>query len=98
MWQVVGRSSLSHDRQFNLACGMWFFLDTVISMHYNTDKESNQMSKTTQFIFRIEIKDRRLVERAAKLERRTVSDFIRLAAIDKAAEVIERDKNKKKYV
>ena len=53
------------------------------------------MSKSTQFIFRIEGKDRKLVERAAKIDRRTVSDFIRLAAIDKAAEIIEVDKIKR---
>jgi uncharacterized protein (DUF1778 family) len=54
------------------------------------------MAKSTQFIFRIEGKDRKLVKRAAKIDRRTVSDFIRLAAIDKAAEVIENDKKRKK--
>ncbi len=54
------------------------------------------MAKSTQFIFRIERKDRKLVEQAAKIDRRTVSDFIRLAAIDKAVEVIEADNIKSK--
>ena len=44
--------------------------------------------------FRIDLKNKRLIERAAKLERRSVSDFIRLAAIDKANEVISREKEK----
>jgi len=56
------------------------------------------MPKSTQFIFRIESKDRRLVELAAKIERRTVSDFIRLAAVDKAVEVIDADKKRKKGI
>ena len=48
------------------------------------------MTKTTQFWFRLEPKDKRLIERAAKIDRRSTSDFIRLAAIDKAVEVIEK--------
>ena len=54
------------------------------------------MTKTTQFWFRLEPSDKRLIERAARIDRRAVSDFIRLAAIDKAVEVIESEKKRKK--
>ncbi len=53
------------------------------------------MTKTGHVIFRIDPKDRRLIDRAAKIDRRSTSDFIRLAAIDKANEVIETDKQAK---
>ncbi len=54
-----------------------------------------QATKTTQFYFRLSPNDRKLIERAAKINRRSTSDFIRLAAIDKAVEVIENDKKRK---
>lgn len=53
------------------------------------------VTKTTQLLFRIDPKDRRLIERAAKLDRRPTSDFIRLAAVDRAIEVIEQHKKQK---
>lgn len=56
------------------------------------------MTKTTQFWFRLEPKDKRLIERAAKIERRSTSDFIRLAAIDKAHEVIAAEKTSEKGI
>ena len=54
------------------------------------------MTKTGHVIFRIDPKERRLIDRAAKIDRRSTSDFIRLAAIDKANEVIEADKQRRK--
>ena len=45
--------------------------------------------------FRIDTKNKKLIEKAAQLERRSVSDFIRLAAIDKATEVIDKEKKKR---
>jgi uncharacterized protein (DUF1778 family) len=36
-----------------------------------------------------------LIERAAKIDRRSTSDFIRLAAIDRAVEIIENTKKHK---
>jgi uncharacterized protein (DUF1778 family) len=56
------------------------------------------MTKTTQFWFRLEPKDKRLIERAAKIERRSTSDFIRLAAIDKANEIIAAEKMSEKGI
>jgi uncharacterized protein (DUF1778 family) len=53
------------------------------------------MIKTTQFWFRLEPKDKKLIEKAAKIDRRSTSDFIRLAAIDKAVEVINAEKRRK---
>ena len=53
------------------------------------------MTKTTQFFFRLDPKDRKLIDRAARIDRRTTSDFIRLAAVDKAIEVIEREKQRR---
>ena len=53
------------------------------------------MAKTSPFYFRIEPKERKLIDRAARIDRRTTSDFIRLAAVDKAIEVIEREKHRK---
>ena len=57
--------------------------------------QEREVAKSSVFIFRIAPKERRLVDRAAKLDRRTTSDFIRLAAIDKAMELIEQDKKRK---
>ncbi len=45
--------------------------------------------------FRVDAKNKKLIEKAAKIDRRSVSDFIRLAAIDRATELIESDKKKK---
>lgn len=53
------------------------------------------MTKTTAFYMRIDPKEKRIIERAAKIDRRTTSDFIRLAALDRAVELIEADKPKK---
>ncbi len=53
------------------------------------------MTKITQFWFRLEPKDKRLIERAAKIDRRSASNFIRLAAIDRAVEVLEADRKRK---
>lgn len=51
--------------------------------------------KITQFFFRLAPSDRKIIEKAAELDRRSLSDFIRLAAIDKAVEVIENEKQRK---
>jgi uncharacterized protein (DUF1778 family) len=56
------------------------------------------MTKTTQFWFRLEPKDKRLIERAAKIDRRSTSDFIRLSAVDRAIEVIEAENKRKKGI
>jgi uncharacterized protein (DUF1778 family) len=53
------------------------------------------LTLTIQFWFWLEPKDKRLIERAAKIDRRSASDFIRLAAIEKAIEVIDRDKKRR---
>jgi uncharacterized protein (DUF1778 family) len=53
------------------------------------------MTKIAQFWFRLEPKDKKLIEKAAKIDRRSVSDFIRLGAIDRAVELIDADKKKK---
>ena len=45
--------------------------------------------------FRVDAKSKKLIEKAAKIDRRSVSDFIRLVAVDKAVEVIETDKAKR---
>ena len=52
----------------------------------------------TQYIgpFRIDSKNKKLIEKAAKLERRSVSDFVRLAAIDKATEILAGETKEKK--
>jgi len=47
---------------------------------------------STQFSFGIDPRERRLIDRAAKIERRSTSDLVRLAAVDKAAEVIGAEK------
>lgn len=52
------------------------------------------MKKISQFWFRLEPKEKKLIEKAARIDRRSVSDFIRLAAIDKAVEVINVDKKR----
>jgi len=55
-----------------------------------------QDKKTTQFYFRLAPGERKLIEKAAKIDRRSTSDFIRLAAVDKAARVIDQDKKEDK--
>ena len=54
------------------------------------------MTKTSQFFFRINPKDLRVIQRAAKIDRRTTSDFIRLAALDRADDVIGVERKKKR--
>ncbi len=55
------------------------------------------MAKKTQtLIFRLTPAERRLFDRAAKIERRTVSDFVRLAANEKADKLIKAEKKRKK--
>jgi len=49
----------------------------------------------TQFYFRLSPKERKLIDRAAKIDRRSTSDFIRLAAVDRAMEFIEAERKKK---
>ena len=51
------------------------------------------MRKSTQFWFRLDPKDKKLIEKAAQIDRRSASDFVRLAAIDRANEIIENAKN-----
>jgi len=53
------------------------------------------VQKSSQFFFRISPTDRKIIDKAAKIDRRTMSDFIRLAAIDRAVEVIEAAKKLK---
>jgi len=50
--------------------------------------------KTTQFYFRLAPGERKLIEKAAKIDRRSTSDFIRLAAVDKANELINDSRKK----
>ncbi|HOD67275.1 MAG TPA: DUF1778 domain-containing protein [candidate division Zixibacteria bacterium] len=52
------------------------------------------MTKTTVFFIRIDPKDKRIIERAAKIDRRTASDFVRLAALDRAEELIASKKQR----
>ncbi|PKK84266.1 MAG: hypothetical protein CVT49_04680 [candidate division Zixibacteria bacterium HGW-Zixibacteria-1] len=51
--------------------------------------------KTTQFYFRLAPGERKLIEKAARIDRRSTSDFIRLAVVDRAIEAIEADKKRK---
>jgi hypothetical protein len=53
------------------------------------------MKKVSQFWFRLAPKEKKLIEKAAEIDRRSVSDFIRLAAIDRAKEVISTMKKGK---
>jgi len=53
------------------------------------------MPMSQAIFFRIDADDRKLIERAAKLDRRSVSDFVRLAAVDRAIEYLEADKKRK---
>ena len=48
--------------------------------------------KTTQCYFRMTPAERRLMERAAGIDRKTLSDFIRIVAIDRAKEIIRAEK------
>ncbi len=52
------------------------------------------MTKTTVIFIRIDPKDKRIIERAAKIDRRTASDFVRLAALDRAEELIASKKQR----
>jgi len=51
--------------------------------------------KTTQFYFRLAPGERKLIEQAAMIDRRSTSDFIRLAAVDRAAEIVQDEKSRK---
>jgi len=51
--------------------------------------------KTTQFYFRLALGERKLIEKAAKIDRRSTSDFIRLAAVDRAAEIVQAENSRK---
>ena len=51
--------------------------------------------KVTQFYFRLAPNERKLIEMAALIDRRSTSDFIRIASVDKANEIIEAYKRKK---
>ena len=72
-------------------------IDKIYTLPYTTDMmaRTKTMAKTTQFYFRLSPGERRLLDRAAQIDRRSLSDFIRLAAIDKADELIQAEKQRK---
>jgi len=53
------------------------------------------MPKISNIMLRIEPKDKRRIIRAAKLDKRTMSDFIRIAAVDKANKLIDQETRKR---
>jgi len=52
------------------------------------------MIKSTQILFRLSKKEKKIIEKGAKLDRRSTSDFIRLSSIDRAMELIENEKKR----
>jgi len=58
-----------------------------ILLYYN-------MIKSTQIFFRLSKKEKKIIEKGAKLDRRSTSDFIRLSSIDRAMELIENEKKR----
>ncbi len=51
--------------------------------------------KTTQYYFRLSPDELKLVRKAAELDSRSVSNFIRVAVVDRAKKFINADKKRK---